>query len=158
MATKSEVFTNAYVLLSTTTSTGLNDVSNLVTSVELTRTYDLLDDTVMGETAHSRKAGLETVTATIEFVQVYSTDPDHVDLDTLLNTLADIGATGNSFMLRIAPKNSTVDSTNPYYQFLAVIESYTPIGGSIGEILKTTVPFQSAGGSVTRSVTSGTLL
>lgn len=154
MASKSEVFTNASLIISTSTALGTHDVSNLVGSVELTRTYDLLDDTVMGETAHSRKAGLETVTATVEFVQVYSTAGGQENLDLLLNTLADIGATGNSFLIRVAPKNALISSANPSYAFLAVLESYSPISGSIGEILKTTVPFQSAGGSVTRASSS----
>ena len=154
MASRSEVFTNAQVIISTSTSLGSNDVSNLVSSVELTRTYDLLDDTVMGESAHSRKAGLETVTANIEFVQVFSTAGSQQNLDLLLNTLADIGATGSSFLLRLAPKNATISSANPSYSFLAVLESYSPISGAVGEILKTTVPFQSAGGSVTRASSS----
>ena len=152
MASKSEVFTNAYVAISTSTSTGANDVSNLVTSVELTRTYDLLDDTVMGETAHSRKAGLETATATIEFVQVFSTDGGQQNLDLLLNTLADVSATGNSFLITVNPKNAATTDSNPAYSFLAVLESYAPMQGAVGEILKTSVPFQSGGGSVSRAV------
>ena len=154
MASQSQVFTNAQVILSTSTALGTRDVSNLVSSVELTRTYDLLDDTVMGETAHSRKAGLETVTANIEFIQVFSTGGSQENLDSLLNTLADIGATGNNFLIRIASQNTTISETNPSYTFLAVLESYSPIAGAVGEILKTTVPFQSAGGSLTRASSS----
>ena len=154
MAAKSEVFTNAQVILSTSTALGTHDVSNLCTQVELVRSYDLLDDTTMGETAHSRKAGLETISANMEFVQAYSTAGGQENLDSLLNTLAEIGATGNSFLVAIAAKNTTISETNPRYTFLAVLENYTPVGGNIGEILKTTVPFQSGGGSITRASSS----
>ena len=154
MASRSEVFTNAKVVISTSTAAGANDVSNLVSSVELTRTYDLLDDTVMGESAHSRKAGLETATANIEFVQVFSTAGGQLNLDLLLNTLADVSATGSNFLIEVRPANANRGATNPEYSFLAVLESYAPMSGAVGEILKTTVPFQSGGGSVSRSVAS----
>jgi hypothetical protein len=154
MATQSQVFTNAQVIISTTTALGDHDVSNLAMSVDFSRTYDLLDDTVMGETAHSRKAGLESVTASIDFVQTFSTGGGQVNLDPLLNTLADLGSSGTSFLISVAPVNTTISETNPRYSFLAIIESYSPMTGAVGEILKTTVPFQSAGGSVTRDSSS----
>jgi hypothetical protein len=159
MATQSVVFTNAQVLISTSTALGEHDVSNLVTSVDFSRTYDLLDDTVMGETAHSRKAGLESVTASIDFIQAFSTaggyDLPDGSLDGLLNTLADLGSSGSSFLLAITPNaNAIVSDVNPRYSFLAIIESYSPMTGAVGEILKTTVPFQSAGGSVDRATSS----
>ena len=157
MAVKSEVFLNANVLVSTTTGLGDNDISDLVTSVEFTRTYDILDDTTMGETAHSRKAGLETATASVELVQRFSTDGSSLDksLDALLQTLADLSTSGSSFLIAFTPGAGLVTSENPRYSFLAILESYSPMTGSVGDILKTTVPFQSGGGSVSRAVTSG---
>ena len=62
MAQRSNVFTKAQVVLSSSTDTvdfeNGDNVSGSVKSVELSRTFDMLDDTVMGETARSRKAGL----------------------------------------------------------------------------------------------------
>jgi hypothetical protein len=157
MAVKSEVFLNAQVLISTTTGIGNNDVSDLVTSVEFTRTYDILDDTTMGESAHSRKAGLETATATVEFVQRFSTEGATLSgqsLDSLLQTLADLSTSGSSFLISFTPGAGLVASDNPRYSFLAILEGYSPMTGSVGDILKTSVPFQSGGGSVTRASSS----
>jgi len=156
MALKSEVFLNAQVLISTTTALGDNDVSNLVTAVDFQRTYDILDDTTMGESAHSRKAGLETVTATVDFVQRFSTDGSSItqSLDNLLQTLADLSTSGNPFLISFTPGAGLVASDNPRYSFLAILESYSPMTGSVGDILKTSCPFQSAGGSVERSSSS----
>lgn len=156
MAVESVVFTNAKVTLATSTGEPDHDISALVTSVELTRTYDLLDDTVMGETARSRKAGLETVTANVELVQRFSTSTSAglLNLDSLLQDLADRSSSGKSFSLYIRPVNANRNASNPEYQMLAVLESYSPISGAIGEILKTTVPFQSGGGSLTRDAST----
>lgn len=157
MAVKSEVFLNASVLISTTTALGENDISDLVTSVEFNRTYDILDDTTMGESAHSRKAGLETATATVELVQRFSTEGTSLSgqsLDSLLQTLADLSTSGSSFLISFTPGAGLVSSTNPRYSFLAILESYSPMTGSVGDILKTSVPFQSGGGSVTRASSS----
>ena len=156
MSVESVVFTNAQVLLATSTGTPANDISSLVTSVELSRTYDLLDDTVMGESARSRKAGLETVTANVELIQRFSTSTSAglLNIDELLQTLADRSSSGKGFSMHIRPVNTTRSASNPEYQFQAVLESYSPIAGAIGEILKTTVPFQSGGGSLSRVTSS----
>lgn len=156
MAGESIILTNAQVLLSTGTIAQAKNVSNLVKSVELNRSFNLLDDTVMGETAESRKTGLESVTATVNFVWTVSCSTAHAqaNLDSLMWRLSEIGKEGNSFKVFISPKNAEITPTNPRYSFSAVMESYMPVTGSVGQLLETSIPFQSAGGSLTRASSS----
>ena len=172
MAQRSNVFTKAQVVISSSTDDGLLDsstmmpipatsllesarnVSGSVKSVELSRTFDMLDDTVMGETARSRKAGLEDVTATIEFVQTFAAGGNQVNIDELLSEVADISQSGKSVLVYIRPTSEDQGMNNPGYAFSAVLESHTPMSGAVGEILMTSIPFRSAGGSLERRVTS----
>ena len=176
MAERSIVFTKAQVKIGVAISnTGVVseqtaptyanaiDVSKSVKSVELSRVFDMLDDTVMGETARSRKAGLEDVTATIEFVQTFTSNapatPDRAantyqeNIDAILSKVADISQSGKSVEIYIKPTAAATGATNPLYQFSAVLESHTPMSGGVGEILMTSVPFRSAGGSLKRITT-----
>ena len=159
MAQRSNVFTKCQVSISSSTAdadleaVGRN-VSGSVKSVELSRTFDMLDDTVMGETARSRKAGLEDVTATIEFVQTFAAGGNQVDIDTLLSEVADVSQSGSSVRVYIRPTSAAQGPTNPGYIFSAVLESHTPMSGAVGEILMTSVPFRSAGGSLERRITT----
>ena len=159
MAEKSNVFTKCQVTISSSTAdsdlevAGRN-VSASVRSVELSRTFDMLDDTVMGETARSRKAGLEDVTATIEFVQTFVAGGKQVNIDELLSEVADVSQGGSSVRVYIRPTSEVQSISNPGYAFSAVLESHTPMSGAVGEILMTSVPFRSAGGSLERRTTS----
>ena len=156
MAERSNVFTKAQVALGTSTGFaqfgGNRDVTRSVKSVELSRVFDMLDDTVMGETARSRKAGLEDVTATIEFVQTFAVSPSgkQKNVDEILSNIADISQSGQSVKVTIKPSTAPVSTSNPLYEFSAVLESHTPMSGAVGEILMTSVPFRSAGGSLAR--------
>ena len=172
MAERSNVFTKAQVTISSSTADHdityspmeIADlvaadadwihrlVSSSVKSVELSRTFDMLDDTVMGETARSRKAGLEDVTATIEFVQTFNSGGKQLNIDELLSQVADISQSGSSVRVAIRPTSDIQSLTNPTYVFSAVLESHTPMSGAVGEILMTSVPFRSAGGSLERRV------
>ena len=156
MAQRSNVFSKAQVVLSSSTDTvdfeNGDNVSGSVKSVELSRTFDMLDDTVMGETARSRKAGLEDVTATVEFVQTFVAGGNQLNIDEVLSNLANVSQSGDSFKVYIRPTSAAQGPGNPSYRFSAVLESHTPMSGAVGEILMTSVPFRSAGGSLERLI------
>ena len=157
MAERSNVFTKAQVVLGSSSTDKVDlengrNVSASVKSVELSRTFDMLDDTVMGETARSRKAGLEDVTATIEFVQTFEAGGGQLNIDEILSNVADISQSGKSVQIYIRPTAGVQGPTNPSYRFNCVLESHTPMSGAVGEILMTSVPFRSAGGSLERLV------
>lgn len=144
----SMIFNNAKVILSTSTSDGANDISASVTKVTLERKYDLHENTHMGQTAKSRIAGLEEWTMSIDVLQSFSTGQaateSQLNIDKLLATLVDICTTGKSFMVHLRPVNTERSSDNPEYKGLAVLESYSPVDGEVGDLLKMTIPLQSA--------------
>ena len=103
MAQRSNVFTKAQVMYLSASSTATavdfeNGSVMFLASVKScrteSRTFDMLDDTVMGETARSRKAGLEDVTATIEFVQTFEAGGNQLNIDEILSNLATISQSG----------------------------------------------------------------
>ena len=60
----------------------------------------------------------------------------------------------SNFRVYIRPTSAAQSMNNPSYRFNAVLESHTPMSGAVGEILMTSVPFRSAGGSLERLVTT----
>lgn len=153
----SVIFNNAKVIISTSTADGTNDISASVTKVTLERKYDLHENTHMGQSAKSRIAGLEEWSMTIDVLQSFSTGDasveSQINIDKLLSTLIDINTTGKSFMVHVRPKNTARSSDNPEYKGLVVLESYSPMDGEVGDLLKMTIPLQSAD-NLTRSVST----
>lgn len=153
----SVIFKNASVIISTSTADGANDISASVTKVTLDRSYDMHENTHMGQQAKSRIAGLEDWSVTIDVLQSFSTGQASVEsqknIDKLLSTLVDITSTGKSFMVHLRPENAARSSDNPEYKGLVVLESYAPMDGEVGDLLKMTIPLKSAD-SLTRSVST----
>src|SRR5262245_18280390 len=156
------IFNNAEVWLSTstgifstTTATstsangGMYDISMYVTRVRLQRQFDLNDDTRMGHTAHSRIAGLEDWTAELEILQDFassgiSTNVNNGGLATGMDKLI-AGILGVKCNLAIRPVAAARSSDNPEFQGPVMLESYNPMDGAVGDLLKITIPFRSAG-------------
>lgn len=125
------VFTDAYVSVAST------DLSDHVKSVTLNYSAELQDDTVMGDTTRSRVGGLKDWSVEIEFLQDYAASKVDATLFTLV---------GSTAALVVRPDNSDgVGATNPNYTGTGVLESYSPMGGSLGEMAATTATFQAAG-------------
>ena len=143
------VMTNALVYLSSSTSltstAGATDVSDHVMKVVLTRKFDVQDDTHMGQTAHSRVQSLEDVSATVDFLQDFASTAGGVNqtIDKLLASMSNSGA--SRCYLAMRPVNAARTSDNPEYSMPVILQSYDPINGSVGDLLKTSVPFMSAG-------------
>ena len=143
------VFTNALVYLGTSTSltstAGATDVSDHVTKVVMTRKFDTHDDTHMGQTAHSRVQGLEDITASVDFLQDYASTAGGISqiIDKLLASMSNTG-TSRAY-LAVRPVNAARTSDNPEYSLPVILGSYDPVNGAVGDLLKTTVPFMSAG-------------
>lgn len=125
------VWTDAYLTINAV------DESDHVRSLTLTYEAELLDDTAMGDTTRSRKPGLLNWSVEAE---LYSDLADS-DLDERLFAL--VGAA--AFTLVMAPNGSSISATNPSFTGLAVLESWGPIAGSVGDMAVTRARFMSAG-------------
>ena len=135
-----EVLKNAFVEFDSV------DLSAFVRSVTLSYEAETQDDTAMGDDTRSNIGGLFSWSAEVEFNQDYSSGA--VD-DTLF------GKVGSTATLKIRKDAGAVSSTNPTYSGDAVLTSYPPIGGSVGDVHTTTASFSPGGSNptLTRSTT-----
>jgi hypothetical protein len=147
------IFNNAQVFLGTSsaigsTSAGVFDISTFVTRIRLQRQFDLHDDTRMGLTAHSRIAGIEDWTAELELLQDFASTSvaAAMGLDKLIASILGVRA-----RMAIRPVLAARSSDNPEFDGIVMLESYSPMDGAVGDLLKLTIPFRSAG-SLTRTV------
>ena len=102
------------------------DLSDHVKSVTLTRNFDELEVTAMGDTAHRFVKGLEASTLQVDF---YNDDATSSVLATLQ---AAWGTTVPFSMLQV--KGTAVSATNPLYTGSLLINHTTDINGDVAVI------------------------
>jgi hypothetical protein len=91
----------------------------------------------MGDAFVSNAAGLATWSISVELLQDYATGK----VDATLAPLLGIGTTA---ALVVKPTSGSVTGTNPSYSGTGILESYNPIGGSVGDQSMASATFQSA--------------
>lgn len=125
------VLTDAYV------SIDGNDMSDHVASVTVNYSAEMQDDTAMGDGTHKRIGGLKDWSVDIEFHQDFASS----NVDAILFPLV-----GSTFTIIVRPvKTGGVGSTNPNYTGTAILESYKPLGGSVGDLAKASVTIPGSG-------------
>lgn len=111
--------TNAYLTV------GGTDLSDHVRSISINISAEDLDDTAMGDSWHSRLAGLKDFSVNVEFNQDFAAS----------NVEATIwGAFATSAAIAFNPASSTTSTTNPRYSGNVIITDATPIDSSVGEL------------------------
>ena len=120
------------------------DLSARVRSVTLDQSLAMQDDTAMGDTFTSSAVGLMSWSVTVEFVQDYIADANNA-VDATMSGLTAIGKTTE---LVIKPTSGSVSATNPSWTGTAVLESYNPVSGTVGDEAMATATFSSAGALV----------
>jgi hypothetical protein len=131
------VLNNAYI------SVGGVDLSDLVASVTLSETFDIVETTAFSSTAaKTRVAGLEDNSITLEFHQDYATGEVEQTIYPLLGTAATV---------IVKPNGSTTSAFNPSYTCSAIISEWTPLNGSVGELATASVTWPVTG-AVTKAV------
>lgn len=155
----SVIFNNAKVMLSTTTcsgitTTGMYDISAIVSRVRLNMEAAEVDDTVMGMEYRSRLPGLKSWQVDLELLQDFAAavatpfpveNPDKV--------LFAIYDDNPRVIISVRPDNAIRSSCNPDYYGPARLFGYSPLDGAVGDLLKVNPSFRSAG-NIIRSVTS----
>jgi len=131
------VLTNAFI------SVGGVDLSDLVASVTLSETFDVVETTAFSSTvAKTRLAGLEDNSITLEFHQDYATGEVEQTIYPLLGTAAAV---------IVKPNGSSTSAFNPSYTCSAIISEWTPINGSVGELATASVTWPVTG-AITKAV------
>ena len=141
----SDIFNNAGVWLSTSTSTGTRNMSNRVMKVTLKRDADEHDDTVMGLTAHSRVIGLESWEFSMDMLQSFSTADGGENTNSILSTIYTRCKSGLKVSLTVAKDSTSTGPGLPTFTGLVVLKNYNPLDGGVGDLLKTSVTFLGSG-------------
>jgi len=102
------------------------DLSDHVKSVTLTRNFDELEVTAMGDTAHRFVKGLEASTLQVDFYN------DDATASVLATLQAAWGTTVPFSMLQV--KGTAVSATNPLYTGSLLINHTTDINGDVASI------------------------
>jgi hypothetical protein len=109
------------------------DLSDHVTSVTLNRTFDELEVTAMGDTAHKFVKGLEASSVTIDFL-------NDTAASNVLATLQ--GAWGTTITaVFLQTKGTAVSATNPLYTVSILVNNTTDINGAVGDIGTQSITF-----------------
>ena len=101
------------------------DLSSLVSSVTINRSFDELEVTAMGDSGHKFVKGLEASSVTIDFFNDSATD----------KTLQKLNAIwGTSVTVVIKQTSAAVGATNPSYTMSCLINNITPVNGAVGDL------------------------
>ena len=112
----------------------LNSValSDHVTSATINRSFDELEVTAMGDTAHKFVKGLEASTITLDFL-------NDTAASNVLQTLQ--AAWGTSVTLTLKQTSAAISATNPEYQTTVLVNNTTDINGAVGDISTQSITF-----------------
>ena len=113
-----------------------NDISASVKSVTVNYSAEMQDDTTMGDDTKSNKGGLKNWSAEVELLQDFAAG----ELDSILFPLV-----GTTVVVIFRPTSAVVGPSNPNYTGNGTIESYPPLGGTVGDLASTTISIQPAG-------------
>ena len=119
-----QVFTNAYVTVNGT------DLSDHIASVTLDTSADEIETTAFasGTAAgwRSRVAGLKDGSIQLDWHQDFAAS----SVDAVLSS-----AFGSVGTVVVIPNGTVASATNPRYTIQAVVSSYSPVAGSVGDLL-----------------------
>lgn len=112
----------------------LNSValSDHVTSATINRTFDELEVTAMGDTAHKFVKGLEASTITLDFLS----DTAAANVNATLQA-----AWGTTVALTLKQTSAATSATNPLYSTTILVNNTTDINGAVADIATQSITF-----------------
>ena len=112
------------------------DLSSLVSSVTINRSFDELEITSKGDGGHRYVKGLEASSITIDF---FNDDATSKTLQTL-NT-----QWGNNVTVTVKQTSAATSASNPLYTMTCLINNTTPINGAVGDLSTQSVTWNVSG-------------
>ncbi|HET8684776.1 MAG TPA: radical SAM protein [Micromonosporaceae bacterium] len=106
------------------------DLSDWVTGVTLPIEYEALDDTAMGDVAHSRLPGLQDSTLQIQFNQDFAAGAPDATV---------MAVDGTVVTVKVRPTSGAISATNPEYVGDYLVSEWQPFGASVGELATVSV-------------------
>ena len=124
------VYTNAFIQINAV------DMSSHASEVSLNYASEMQDETAMGDSTRVRKGGLKDWSVDITWHQDFSAGAVDATLFSLV---------GTTVCMEMRPQNICSTAKSPIFSGIGVIESYNPMGGSVGALLDAPTTIQSAG-------------
>ena len=112
------------------------NLSDHIASVTLTTDVNEVATTGFSESAISRVGGLKDNSVQIEFHQDFAATNVEATIYPLVGTVTTVA---------ITPTSSAVSATNPSYTFSALIGSWSPIAGAVGDLSTVSVTWAISG-------------
>jgi hypothetical protein len=103
------------------------DLSTLVSSITINRSFEELSVTAMGDTGQRYVKGLEASSITIDFF-------NDAESAKTLQTLNSSSVWGNSVTVTVKQTSAATSATNPLYTMSCLINNTTPINGAVGDL------------------------
>jgi len=112
----------------------LNSValSDHVTSATINRSFDELEVTAMGDTAHKFVKGLEASTITLDFLSDTAASNVNATLQ---------AAWGTTVTLTLKQTSAAVSATNPLFSTTILVNNTTDINGAVADIATQSITF-----------------
>ena len=132
------VLTDANVLFAS------NDISQYITSISLSTSFDVIDTTGLSTTgaARTRVAGLADNSITIEFNNDYADNA----LEELINgTTTTNGTVGLIVAMQVKPTSAATSASNPKYNFNVLVAEWQPLSAAVGELSTASVTWPISG-------------
>ena len=114
------------------------DLSSLVSSVTINRSFDELEVTAMGDSGHKFVKGLEASSITIDF---FNDDAANKTLQTLNAS----NVFGNNVTVTVKQTSAATSATNPLYTMTCLVNNTTPINGAVGDLSTQSVTWNVSG-------------
>jgi hypothetical protein len=114
------------------------DLSSLVSSVTINRSFDELEVSSLGDSGHRFVKGLEASSITIDFFN----DPESAKT---LQTLNSSSVWGNNVTVTFKQKDAVISATNPLYTMTCLVNNTTPVNGAVGDLSTQSVTWNVSG-------------
>jgi len=112
------------------------DLSTLVSSVTINRSFDELEVTALGDGGHKFVKGLEASSITIDF---FNDSASSKTLQTLQTTW------GSNTVVTFKQVDAVVSATNPLYTMTCLVNNTTPVNGAVGDLSTQSVTWNVSG-------------
>ena len=114
------------------------DLSALVSSVTINRSFDELETTALGDSGHRFVKGLEASSITIEF---YNDEASQKTLQTLNSS----SVWGNNVAVTFKQFAGATAPANPLYTMTCLVNNTTPVNGAVGDLSTQSVTWNVSG-------------
>lgn len=127
------VFLNNGVQVTVDPGTGSVTLSDHVTSVSINQSFDELEVTAMGDSAHKFIKGLEASSVAITILN------DYTSAVNVTKTLQ--SCYGKSVVWTFKQSSGATSATNPLYTVTLLVNNLTAINGATGDVSQQTLTF-----------------